>query len=83
MLFRSSGLRWVMNAKETAACYLATELKVPFDHGITDEMLDVLSEDAMTDYINWGQVWDQYSSVGFQVIEQEPTAGGRYIVHIK
>ena len=78
-----SDLHWAMNAKETAACYLATELKVPFDHGVTDEMLDTLSKDVLTDYINWGQVWDQYSSVGFRVVEQEPPNGGRYIVHIK
>lgn len=78
-----SCIRWMMSAKETAACYLATELMVPFDHGITDEMLSILGNDALTDYINWEQVWDQYASVGFQVIEPNAPGGGRYIVHIK
>lgn len=81
-----SDIHWAMSAEETAGCYLATDLNVPFDHGITEEMLNILGDDALTDYINWEQVWEQYASIGFRLIERARPAGfggGRYIVHIK
>jgi len=66
-----------LNAKETAGYYLATQLNVPFDYGITDEMLDAIANSAMMDYINWELIWEQYESVGFRMIDK------KYIVHIK
>lgn len=79
-----SKVRWAMSAKETAGCYLATELRIPFDDGITKDILDVLSDDAVSDYINWDQVWEQYASIGFKLIERASVgSSGRYIVHIK
>lgn len=82
-----SDIHWAMGAEETAACYLATELRVPFDHGITGEILDVLGDDAVTDYVNWEQVWAQYESIGFKLIQRarplQRGNSGRYIVHIK
>lgn len=81
-----SGLNLVMDAKETAGYYLATEHRVPFDYGITDEAFDVISNEIMVDYINWRQIWEQYECVGFRLIERTGTIDGkkqRYIVHIK
>lgn len=72
-----------MDAQETAAYYLATVLKVPFESGITSEMLDVLSSDIIKEYIDWEKIWDQYSSVGFRLIERDVPEKKRYIVHIK
>lgn len=87
-----SGVRWAMSAEETAGRYMATELQIPFDHGITKDMLEIVSDDVLVDYINWEQVWEQYASLGFKLIERAglspagyggSIARGRYIVHIK
>lgn len=81
-----SDVRLAMSAEETAAYYLATEIGVPFDHGITSEMLDIIGDDVLMDYINWEQVWEQYKSVGFTLVERTKSVSGnsgRYIVHIK
>lgn len=81
-----SDLRLAMSTEETAGYYLATTLRVPFDHGVTDEILDAVSDDALMDYINWEQIWEQYESVGFTLVERAKSANGsrgQYIVHIK
>ena len=81
-----SDVHLAMSTQEIAAYYLAATLKVPFDHGVTDEMLDTISDDALMDYVDWMEIWEQYKSIGFKLIERtNPMRGnsGKYIVHIK
>lgn len=56
-----------MDAKEKAACFLATEKYVPFGN-LKDSDL-VLVEDKLSDFINWHDVWDDYNSKGFACAE--------------
>ena len=65
-----------LTTKEIAAMYLATELMVPFDRGITSELLEDVAKSALLSYIDWFEVWDQYAAAGF-------TLAGKYIIHIK
>lgn len=79
-----SDVHLAMSTEEIAGYYLATELRIPFEHEVTSEMLDVIGEDVLMDYINWDQVWEQYESIGFKLIERARQNGnGKYIVHIK
>lgn len=65
-----------MTTREIAARYLATELMVPFDRGITSELLERIAKSALPSYIDWFEVWDQYEAAGFKL-------SGKYIIHIK
>lgn len=81
-----SDIRMPMDAEEIAAYCLATEHKVPFDHGITQDVLEAIGNEALVDYINWEQIWEQYESIGFQLVLLAGTVNKsrkRYVVHIK
>ena len=77
-----SDITWKMGNEDVAACYIATELKVPFDTGITREILDFLSKDEITDYIDWSTVWEQYEAMGFRIVEDlESEECSLYLIH--
>lgn len=62
---------WVMRDEEKAACYLATELGIPFAPHITAEILDTIKEDLI-DYIDWENIWyGSYEFMGFYLIHSE------------
>lgn len=75
-----------MPTEEVAAQYLATELLVPFDRGVTSELLEEIEKSALSDYIDWSAVWSQYSIAGFKIIGPTDQIGkntSQYIIHIK
>lgn len=62
---------WVMRDEGKAACYLATELGIPFAPHITAEILDTIKEDLI-DYIDWENIWyGSYEFMGFYLIHSE------------
>lgn len=77
-----SDLKWRMGNEEIAACYIATELEVPFDDGITKEILAFLKKDEITDYIDWSAIWSQYEAIGFRLAEDiESEEYSLYLIH--
>jgi len=77
-----SDITWKMGNQEVAACYIATELGVPFDTGITKEILEFLKKDEITDYIDWSAIWDQYEAIGFKLAEDlESEEYSLYLIH--
>ena len=77
-----SEVTWKMSNEELAACYIATELGVPFDTGITKEILDFISKDEITDYIDWSAIWAQYEAIGFRLAEDlESEEYSLYLIH--
>lgn len=79
-LFEDIGdLGWCMESEEIAARYIATILEVPFDPEVTDDMLEVLGEDVLNDYIDWGSIWGLYECMGFGLIECDDDA--LYLIH--
>ncbi len=75
-----------MLTREIAARYLATELMVPFDRGITSELLEEIAESELPSYIDWFEVWGQYEVAGFKIMESTNKIGkdtSTYIIHIK
>ena len=77
-----SEVTWKMGNEELAACYIATELGVPFDTGITKEILDFISKDEITDYIDWSAIWAQYEAIGFRLAEDlESEEYSLYLIH--
>ncbi len=77
-----SEITWKMGNEELAACYIATELGVPFDTGITKEILEFISKDEITDYINWSAIWKQYEAIGFRLAEDiESEECSLYLIH--
>lgn len=74
-----SDITWKMSSEEIAACYIATELKVPFDTGITKEILEFIGKDEITDYIDWFAIWSQYELIGFKIAEDDD--GNIYLIH--
>lgn len=77
-----SDITWKMGNEEVAACYIATELCVPFDTGITKEILEFISKDEITDYIDWSAIWEQYEKIGFRLAEDlESEDYGLYLIH--
>lgn len=77
-----SEITWKMGNEELAACYIATELGVPFDTGITKEILDFISRDEITDYIDWSAIWAQYEAIGFRLAEDlESDEYSLYLIH--
>lgn len=81
-----SDVRMAMSTEEIAGYYLATELRVPFEQGITSTVLDAIGEEALADYINWDQIWGQYEFLGFRLVERLRLMDKKiekYIVHIK
>ena len=77
-----SDISWQMNSEETAACYLVSEYRIPFDNGITEELLEAMSDD-LVDYINWEDVWRQYAIMGFRIVETTDPQNGLFIVRWK
>lgn len=73
-----SEIDWLMSPEETAGCYLATELKIPFDEGVTGKMLDLLDSSVLVDYVNWKDVWRQYEAIGFRLVSKDDNT---YILH--
>jgi len=72
--------------EEVAAQYLATELMVPFDRGVTSRLLEEIAKSELPSYIDWLGVWDQYEAAGFKIMESEDQIGrdtSKYIIHIK
>lgn len=60
-----------MGDEEKAACYLATELGIPFAPHITAETLATIKEDLI-DYIDWDNIWyGSYEFMGFYLIHSE------------
>lgn len=77
-----SDITWKMGNEEIAACYIATELGVPFDTGITKEILEFISKDEITDYIDWSAIWAQYEAIGFRLAEDlESEEYSLYLIH--
>ena len=77
-----SDITWKMGNEEIAACYIATELGVPFDTGITKEILKFISKDEITDYIDWSAIWAQYEAIGFRLAEDlESEEYSLYLIH--
>lgn len=77
-----SDITWKMGNEELAACYIATELGVPFDSGITKEILDFIKKDEITDYIDWSAIWSQYEAIGFRLAEDlESEEYSLYLIH--
>lgn len=73
-----------MSAEELGARHIVTKMNLPFDSGITKEMLSVLSDDKLRDYINWEAIWYQYERKGFRVEEDtESEDFGLYLIHWK
>lgn len=70
-----SEIEWKqMDSEQIAACYLATEMCVPFDESITKKALSSM-DDSLIDYIDWSTVWAAYQELGFKLIDDF------YIVH--
>lgn len=68
--------------EELAAYYIATELGVPFDTGITKEILSFISKDEITDYIDWSAIWAQYEAIGFRLAEDlDSEEYSLYLIH--
>lgn len=79
-----SEIPWNMSNEELAAYYIATELGVPFDAGITREILDFIGEDEIIDYIDWSAIWMQYEVIGFRLVEDfKPKEYNLYLIHWK
>ena len=79
-----SAVQWKMDPEEIAACYLMTVLKIPFSQEITPDMIEVLSNDAVVDYISWSDMWDDYHTLGFRIVEDlESETYGLYLIHWK
>lgn len=77
-----SDITWKMGSEDLAACYIATELGVPFDTGITKEILEFISKDEITDYIDWSAIWAQYEAIGFRLAEDlESEEYSLYLIH--
>lgn len=77
-----SEITWKMDNEELAACHIATELGVPFDTGITKEILDFIGKDEIVDYIDWSAIWAQYEAIGFRLAEDlESEEYGLYLIH--
>jgi len=77
-----SEITWKMDSEELAACYIATELGVPFDTGITKEILDFIGKDEITDYIDWSAIWLQYEIIGFKLAEDiQSEERNLYLIH--
>lgn len=75
-----SNINWKMDNEEIAACYIATKLNIPFDFGITKEILEFINRDEISDYIDWFAIWKQYELIGFKIIELEKKL---YLIHWK
>ena len=77
-----SDINWKMQEEEIAACYIATVLGVPFDIGITNEILEFIGREEIVDYIDWKSIWAQYEISGFKLIEDiESEECGLYLIH--
>lgn len=62
---------WVMSDVEKAACYLATELGIPFAPHITKETLQMIKEELI-DYIDWENIWyGCYEFMGFYLVSSD------------
>lgn len=60
--------KWLMSSEEEkCACYLATEMLIPFAKNITTDYLESISEN-LVDVIDWNTVWRYYFQMGFKVI---------------
>ena len=62
-------ITWKMNKKELAACYIASEFKVPFEEGVTKKALEIITDDSILDYIDWELIWNQYAMNGFRLAD--------------
>ena len=77
-----SEVAWGMCNDELAARYIATKLGVPFDTGITKDILEFIKRDEISDYIDWPAIWSQYEAIGFKIIENtEPEECSLYLIH--
>lgn len=60
---------WLMNSEEEkCACYLATEMMIPFARNITEKRLEEI-KDNMIDVIDWKTVWRYYTHMGFKLLQ--------------
>ncbi len=60
---------WKLKSKEEqCACFLATELLIPFAKNISEDFLESIRIDKI-DKVKWNVVWDYYSRMGFKIIE--------------
>lgn len=72
-----------ISSQETAACYLVTELGIPFE-GADEETIRALSDEKIVDYVNWEEVWTAYTVMGFSVVEDIGFGDGElYLVYWK
>lgn len=70
-----SEIEWKqMDSEQIAACYLATEMKVPFNESVTKDTLTLIN-DEFVDYMDWSAIWSEYQKLGFKLIDDF------YIVH--
>lgn len=64
-----SGDGWLMKGdEETCACYLATELMVPFAKNITQDRLREI-KNGLINAVKWDVVWKHYAHMGFKLIK--------------
>lgn len=69
---------WLISTdEEKCACYLATEMYIPFAKNITEEHLDEIKDD-LVDVIQWDTVWRYYEHMGFKIIDIDNRL---YILH--
>ena len=64
-----SDIKLDLSGEEIAARYLATEIGIPFSREISMDMMNVLTDDTVIDYLNWENIWRQYELMGFKLIE--------------
>lgn len=63
-----SGLTWNMGDEACAACFLATELFIPFAAEITPDTLRTI-RDELIDYISWDDIWyGNYEFMNFKLV---------------
>ena len=53
--------------EERCACYLATEMFIPFAKNITTDILEQISKKSIKD-VDWKVIWNYYYQMGFKVV---------------
>lgn len=75
-----SDIQCEMAPQEIAARYMVSELEIPFD-GLDKETLAAISNEKVSSYIKWDEVWATYSVMGFSLVEDSNFGNGLYLVY--
>lgn len=73
MLEEFSNPHKLQKKNEQCACFLATEMLIPFAKNISEKYLEELCQNQI-DNIRWDVVWKYYSNMGFKIIEYKNTS---------